>query len=225
MKRLILLLLVLIVSNKSWSQAPEFSVQKVIQDNSSLYSKTDSRHKIDTVYFINLKEWNFNHFSESISISAGDSLVRSYINTFKIEPNRRYDIYLNGKLIQIIKTKLDSSYNYQEFVNEMNKFQLSYSNPKDFSLTIRDEYEMEKRTIFQDSTSYITIDYNQNSEMQRYFGTVNKGKNSKMTFDKKWDENGKYIKGEMIIYSKEKDKWKVLKTKELDFLEEATDNY
>ena len=158
MKVVAIILLFLCFCKLGLSQSNvKYNTYKSWIDWRTIYDSTSTMHKVDSTYEIHITEWDFHHLTDSTTIEIADSIVHSYFTLFKMNSSKRtYYTYLNKKLLQIIKINSDNSYDYQEFVNELNKYHLTYSPSKGSGFTINDEFEMEIKTIYKDSLGVIT---------------------------------------------------------------------
>lgn len=208
MKNLLIIFFVVTLASGVFGQAqPEFSISEFIETNEQWYEESDPRFKRDTIFNIHVKEWNFTHLTDDVDINTADSIVRGYIELFGLEKGEQYKTMLQGKLIQFIEIG-DSTYDYQEFVNEMNKYQLSCSGKYDFSFVVRDEFEMDIRTTYATSNSCITYDYGTSDAVEPYhiYGWISSGNNYKMEFNQKKNTAGEMV-GEMTIFIFDDGEW------------------
>ncbi len=139
--------------------------------------------------------------------------IKKRIELYPFNKQTIYKKEKNDTLIEILEFNKNGQPNYSFFLNNLSKINYSQVDSNDFSLTIMDDFEMEKKTWFVSPKEIHLTEYD-NSAMTYYLAQIFPTPNEKIEFEKKWDKN-KLIYGKKKIFKKSDANWTLSQTEDI----------
>lgn len=141
------------------------------------------------------------------------SEIKVRIEEYPINKQTIYKKEKNDTLIESLEFDKNGQPNYSYYLNNYLKINYDQIDSNEYSLTIMDDYEMEKLTWFVSPKETHLTEYN-NSSMIYYLATIFPSTNEKIEFEKRWKKN-KLLYGKKKTFEKNDTNWTLSQTEDI----------